>query len=80
MALGNNIFVESGSFTQGSADHIGLLGHELVHTGQWRNEGLSMAFKYFFDMGKYENPANTKYNQITKDLLPREPICPPCAE
>ncbi|MBF0523954.1 MAG: DUF4157 domain-containing protein, partial [Deltaproteobacteria bacterium] len=71
---GDDIYFRAGAYNPGTASGIALLGHELVHVGQYR---LGMtAFSYLWssiggysEENKYENPAYALEKIIRYDLI-----------
>ena len=70
---GNNIYFRPGVYAQGTAAGTALLGHELVHVGQYRN-GMNW-IKYLWSVrggysrdSKYEKPAYDLEDQVLGDL------------
>lgn len=73
---GNRIYFRPGAYKTGTAHGIALLGHEMVHVGQYR-EGMT-AIKYLWASRKgysaetkYEKPAYNLERKIVRDLIPR---------
>jgi RHS repeat-associated protein len=69
---GNNIYFRSGVYDPSTVEGLALLGHELVHVGQYRN-GLTWlkylrASRHGYDKNPYEPPANDVENKIKNDL------------
>ncbi len=69
---GNNIYFRSGVYDPSTAGGLALLGHELVHVGQYRN-GLTWlkflrASRHGYDKNPYEPPADDVENRIKNDL------------
>ncbi|MDB6105780.1 MAG: hypothetical protein JWO52_5779, partial [Gammaproteobacteria bacterium] len=69
---GNDIYFRPGVYDPTTPDGIAILGHELVHVGQYR-DGLTW-YKYLwdarqgYDHSKYEPTAYAKQRQIEQDL------------
>ncbi len=66
VTLGNDIYFRDGPPDTCSPGGLALLGHELVHVGQFRN-GLDWV-TYALDSERYEAPAYAMANRITEDL------------
>jgi len=69
---GNNIYFRSGVYDPSTVEGLALLGHELLHVGQYRN-GLTWlkylrASRHGYDKNPYEPPANDVENKIKNDL------------
>lgn len=70
---GNDIYFRPGQYDPGSAAGLGLLAHELVHVGQYR-EGMTAASYLWSVRGgyskdsKYEKPAYDTQRQVTNSL------------
>jgi YD repeat-containing protein len=69
----NDIYFRPGAYDSSTAEGLALLGHELVHVGQFRN-GMN-DFTYFFPWWKHEAPAYTLQDQITADLIKKGAGC-----
>lgn len=70
---GNDIYFRPGAYQQGIVDGIGILGHELVHVGQYRNEMTWYKYawesrKGYDENNKYEKPAYHTERRIKNDL------------
>lgn len=70
---GNDIYLRPGVYAEGTAAGVGLLAHELVHVGQYRN-GMTW-YKYLWSTrkgysrdSKYEKPAYDLEDQVLTDL------------
>ena len=76
MTFGNDIYFRENAYDSGSASGIALLGHELVHVGQYRRGELTIpryvlfAALHFWDNknSKYEKPAYKLDLDIFSDL------------
>lgn len=73
ITLGNDIYFRPGVYQGGTVAGTGLLGHELVHVGQYRN-GMTW-YKYiwstpegYYKDSKYEMPAYDLEDKIIGDL------------
>jgi len=69
---GNDIYFRPGVYDPSTVGGLALLGHELVHVGQYRN-GLTWlkylwASKHGYENNKYEPPADEKQNEIKNGL------------
>jgi hypothetical protein len=71
---GRNIYLRCGVYECGTAAGIALLGHEMVHVGQYR-EGMT-AIKYLWSSRngyspetRYENAAYALERRIFRDLI-----------
>ena len=80
---GNDIYFRPGQYDPTTPAGIAILGHELVHVGQYR-DGLTW-YKYLwdarqgYDHSKYEPPAYAKQRQIEQDLKQAHSKgCDPC--
>ncbi len=75
LTLENNIYLRPGAYDPSTADGLALLGHELVHVGQYQRDGLNR-LSYIRELlrhgsgreNKFENPAYDKGDQIRRDL------------
>lgn len=82
ITLENNIYLRPGSYDPSTPEGLALLGHELVHVGQYAREGLTRS-KYLREMmkhgsgekNKYEKPAYDKGNLIYLDLVGNSDKC-----
>ena len=70
---GNDIYFRAQAYNPDTAQGVALLGHELVHVGQYRN-GMT-AFKYLWSSRKgystetkYEKPAYALERKILRDF------------
>ena len=73
---GNDIYIRDPNFTSASPEGMSLLGHELVHVGQYRDgmTGLSYLWEGLwngYDNNRYEVPAYDTGRQILNDLRDR---------
>jgi uncharacterized protein RhaS with RHS repeats len=82
---GNDIYFRPGKYDSTTPAGIALLGHELVHVGQYR-EGMTW-YEYLWDArrgyetSKYEPPAYAKQAQIENDLkATKSKGCDPCKQ
>ncbi len=82
---GNKIFLRPGEYAADTVAGIALLGHELVHVGQYR-EGMNW-LKYLWSTrkgyfeSKYEIPAYDKQREILGDLTEEDiEACKPCEQ
>lgn len=82
---GNKIFFRPGVYDADTADGIALLGHELVHVGQYR-EGMNW-LKYLWSTrkgyypSKYETPAYDLQRKIKAELTDEDvKECDPCQQ
>jgi len=64
---GSDIYIRAGKY-DGSPEALALLGHELKHVEQWRNDPTVGIPGYFFHMNKYEAPAYDLQDRISKDF------------
>lgn len=69
---GNNIYFRPDVYDPSTVAGLALLGHELVHVGQYRH-GLTWlkylnASRHGYDKNPYEAPANDMQNKINKEL------------
>jgi len=82
---GNTIYFRPGVYASDTPEGIAVLGHELVHVGQYR-EGMTwldylLASSKGYDKNKYEKPAYAKQAQIEKDLkAAKSKGCEPCKQ
>jgi len=70
---GNDIYFRPGVYDPTSADGIAMLGHELVHVGQYRDGMTWLSYlweslRHGYDNNKYEIPAYAKQRLIQQDL------------
>jgi RHS repeat-associated protein len=70
---GNDIYFRAGAYEQGTVAGASILGHELVHVGQYRNGMTAASYLWsarggYSENSKYEAPAYKLDRQITKDL------------
>ena len=78
VTLHNDIYFRPGVYNPSTPAGIAVLGHELVHVGQFR-KGLSVA-RYIwasmkgYDKNPYEKPAYEKQAEI-EDTLPKKKCC-----
>jgi hypothetical protein len=81
LTLGNEIYFRPGAFDPSKAAGLGLVGHELVHVGQFRNGEtvMSFAWSYIRALGYWGSPledaARQLQNRITNDLLRNGTTC-----
>lgn len=72
--VGDNIYFRAGDFDPSTVDGISVLGHELVHVGQYARGDLSIAtylweaYRHGYRNNKYEAPAYEMQNKIRNDL------------
>jgi len=69
---GNNIYFRPDVYDPSTVAGLALLGHELVHVGQYR-QGLTWlkylnASRHGYDKNPYEAPANDIQNRIKNEL------------
>jgi hypothetical protein len=69
---GNDIYFRPGVYDPSTVGGLALLGHELVHVGQYRN-GLTwlkylLASRHGYGKNKYEPPADAKEGEIKNGL------------
>jgi RHS repeat-associated protein len=69
---GNDIYFRPGVYDSSTIDGLAVLGHELVHVGQYRN-GLTwlkylIASRHGYDKNPYEKPAYDKEKEINQDM------------
>jgi RHS repeat-associated protein len=80
---GNDIYFRPGVYDSTTLSGIAVLGHELVHVGQYR-EGMTWYgylwdARHGYDTSKYEPPAYAEQAQIEKDLKAANSSgCEPC--
>ena len=75
ITLGNTIYVKPGEYGDMTANGLSLLGHELVHVGQYRTHVMNEA-EYLLELmrhgsgrkNKYERPAYEKGDEIDKTI------------
>lgn len=70
---GNDIYLRPGVYDAGTPAGMALLGHELVHVGQYRNGATAASFLWSYRGGysentKYEKPAYELGAKIQNDL------------
>lgn len=77
---GNDIYFKNGYYDPCTPEGMALLGHELVHVGQYRN-GMTW-YKYFWESrngydpnNKYEKPAYEMGSKIQNDLTKSGATC-----
>lgn len=82
---GNKIFIRPGGYASDTVGGIALLGHELVHVGQYR-QGMNW-LKYVWSTrkgyfnSKYEIPAYDIQLQIQRELTDEDlEECEPCEQ
>jgi hypothetical protein len=80
---GNDIYFRPGVYDSTSAAGIAVLGHELVHIGQYRDGMTWLSYLLStlngYDNSKYEIPAYALQSQIEKDLTKAQTKgCDPC--
>jgi hypothetical protein len=72
ITLENNIYFREGAYDPSTVGGIALLGHELVHVGQYRNGATRASFVWSYRRGyensKYEKAAFKMQDQIRSDL------------
>ena len=75
---GNKIYLRPGAYHPGTLDGTALLGHELVHVGQYRKGATVLSFLWSYKFGywksRYERTAYAIQRRIYADLegtLPR---------
>jgi hypothetical protein len=71
---GNDIYFRPGVYNSMTAVGIALLGHELVHVGQYRNGATWLSFLWSYRNGysmdtKYEQPAYDFQDRIQDTLI-----------
>ena len=72
IARGKDIYFRRGIFVEGTSSWLALLGHELIHVGQYR-AGMN-AFRYVmscaagYGNSRYEIPAYAMQSRILGDL------------
>lgn len=77
---GNDIYFRPGVYQEGTVAGTALLGHELVHVGQYRN-GMNWASYLWSVKGgysrssKYEKPAYDMGDKVTSDLAKAKTDC-----
>lgn len=75
LTLENDIYLRPGAYDPSTIDGLALLGHELVHVGQYRDGTLTRS-KYFRELlrhgsgpkNKYETPAYDEEQKILNGL------------
>jgi hypothetical protein len=69
---GNNIYVRAGVPEQNTSTWLALLGHELVHVGQYRNGMTALGYLCAAVLGyrknRYEKEAHAVQSRILQDL------------
>lgn len=69
---GNDIYFRAGVYDAGTTEGIALLGHELVHVGQYRNGMTTLDYllstRHGYMNSPYEKAAYATQAQINKDL------------
>lgn len=70
---GNDIYFRPGAYQAGTVDGISLLGHELVHVGQYREGMTWISYLWSVRKGydrssKYEKPAYDMGDRIKNDF------------
>ncbi|MBD8528274.1 RHS repeat-associated core domain-containing protein, partial [Pseudomarimonas arenosa] len=70
---GNRIFFRPGEYAQGTPEGVALLGHELVHVGQYREGMTWVSYLWSVKSGysassKFEAPAYTLQSKVETDL------------
>ena len=77
IARGKDIYFRPGIFVEGTPSCLALLGHELIHVGQYR-AGMN-AFRYLtscaggYGNSRYEVPAYAMQSRILGDLCAQRP-------
>jgi hypothetical protein len=69
----NDIYFQKDAYNPGTPQKLGLLGHELVHVGQFRN-GMSIP-SYAFTFYWKEKPAYAMGQRIEDDLRKKGAKC-----
>jgi len=79
ITLENDIYFRPGVYDSSTVEGLAVLGHELVHVGQYR-QGMTRV-KYLlastkgYDKNPYEKPAYAKQDEISKSLT-KDKCCP----
>ena len=72
ITLGNRIYMRQGVYEPGSVTGLAVLGHELVHVGQYRTGMTRIKYLWASRRGyarnRYEIPAYAKERQILDTL------------
>jgi hypothetical protein len=78
----NDIYFRPGVYDPGTSAGLGLLGHELVHVGQYRQGMNWLSYLWSTRNGyynsKYEQPAFEMQDRITNDLSKKGGVSCPC--
>ena len=79
ITLHNDIYFRPGVYDSSTVEGLAILGHELVHVGQYRN-GMTilkylLASRHGYDKNPYEKPAYEKQAEIQKNLT-KDKCCP----
>jgi hypothetical protein len=82
MTRGNKIYFRPGAYSAATIDGLALLGHELVHVGQYRTGMNFMKYLWAARRGeaknRYEIPAYAKQGDIDSDMRSKKcTACPP---
>lgn len=69
----HDIYFRPGQYAQGTAAGVGILAHELIHVGQYRNGMTAASYLWSVRWGyskdsKYEKPAYDMQDKVTADL------------
>jgi hypothetical protein len=71
----SDIYFKRGAYDPGTPEGLALLGHELVHVGQWRTEPSTGIMIYLLHSGRYETPAYALQMRIQDDLINKGSRC-----
>jgi hypothetical protein len=79
VTINNNIYFRPGVYDSSTVNGLAILGHELVHVGQYRG-GMTLldyvwASRHGYDNNPYEAPAYEKEAKI-KGRLSKDKCCP----
>ena len=66
---GHDIYIRAGRYNSGTPEGLALLGHELKHVEQWRQDHTVGILGYLFHVNKYERPAYDLQDRIRSDLI-----------
>src|SRR5262249_2846130 len=67
ITLGNTIYIAPNEYDPTTPDGLSLLGHELVHVGQYRTGVLNEA-KYLLELIKHGSGPDNKYEKPAYDM------------
>jgi hypothetical protein len=74
ITLYNDIYFRPGTYDPSTAEGLALLGHELVHVGQYRN-GMTELSYFTAGPSGWEQPAEAMHDGIYRDLFKKGGKC-----